>query len=72
MKIRFRHFMVLFLTLFFIFSVDSNAASTYRLTAKTICTTRTRVNVRKGPGIRYSVITTLKEGQKVKIGRAHV
>lgn len=69
MKIRFRHFMVLFLTLFFIFSVDSNAASTYRLTAKTICTTRTRVNVRKGPGIRYSVITTLKEGQKVtKVG----
>lgn len=65
MKIRFRHFMVLFLTLFFIFSVDSNAASTYRLTAKTICTTRTRVNVRKGPGIRYSVITTLKKGQKV-------
>ena len=69
MKIRFRHFMVLFLTLFFIFSVDSNAASTYRLTAKTICTTRTRVNVRKGPGIRYSVITTLKKGQKVtKVG----
>ena len=69
MKIRFRHFMVLFLTLFFIFSVDSNAASTYRLTAKTICTTRTRVNVRKGPGIRYSVITTLKKGKKVtKVG----
>ena len=69
MKIRFRHFMVLFLTLFFIFSVDSNAASTYRLTAKTICTTRTRVNVRNGPGIRYSVITTLKKGQKVtKVG----
>lgn len=69
MKIRFRHFMVLFLTLFFIFSVDSNAASTYRLTAKTICTTRTRVNVRKGPGIQYSVITTLKKGQKVtKVG----
>ena len=69
MKIRFRHFMVLFLTLFFIFSVDSNAASTYRVTAKTICTTRTRVNVRKGPGIRYSVITTLKKGQKVtKVG----
>lgn len=69
MKIRFRHFMVLFLTFFFIFSVDSNAASTYRLTAKTICTTRTRVNVRKGPGIRYSVITTLKKGKKVtKVG----
>ena len=69
MKIRFRHFMVLFLTLFFIFSVDSNAALTYRLTAKTICTTITRVNVRKGPGIRYSVITTLKKGQKVtKVG----
>lgn len=69
MKIRFRHFIVLFLALFFIFSVDSNAASTYRLTAKTICTTRTRVNVRKGPGIRYSVITTLKKGQKVtKVG----
>lgn len=69
MKIRFRHFMVLFLALFFIFSVDSNAASTYRLTAKTICTTRTRVNVRKGPGIQYPVITTLKKGQKVtKVG----
>lgn len=69
MKIRFRHFIVLFLALFFIFSVDSNAASTYRLTAKTICTTRTRVNVRKGPGIQYSVITTLKKGQKVtKVG----
>lgn len=69
MKIRICHFIVLFGTVFFIFSVNSNAASTYSLTAKTVCSARTRVNVRTGPGIQYRVKTTLKKGQQVtKVG----
>lgn len=71
MKNRICHSIVLLFALLFIFTINTQAATNYRLTAKTICSTRTRVNVRKGPGIQYPVKTTLKKGQKVtKVGTA--
>lgn len=60
------------LTAVFMFSFctkDSNATAVYHATAKAVCSTRTRVNVRSGPGLGYPVKTTLSKGKHVtKIG----
>lgn len=72
MKQHICHSIFFILTTIFILSIcsqDANASSVYRATAKTVCSTRTRVNARSGPGLQYPVKMTLKKGQHVtKIG----
>lgn len=71
MKNHIRHFIIMILALFFIctmYSLNTNAA-VYHSTAKTVCSAKTRVNARTGPGLKYRVKLTLNKGQHVtKIG----
>lgn len=41
-------------------------ASDYRATAKVVCSTKTSVHIRKGPGLQYPVQTTIRRGEHVK------
>lgn len=69
MKHHWTHSILLLLIAFLFLSLPVNAKTSYKSTATTICSAKTRVNVRKGPGLKYAVKTTLKKGQKVtKIG----
>ncbi|MDO5146520.1 MAG: SH3 domain-containing protein [Eubacteriales bacterium] len=42
------------------------AQAAYRHTPKTICRTKANVHVRRGPGLRYSVKSTVRKGTKIK------
>lgn len=64
-----RYFFIFMLTAFFIFSTDSDARAVPKATATTICSAKTAVHIRKGPGLKYPVYKTIPRGTRVtKIG----
>lgn len=47
-------------------SIPVHARAAYKATATTICRTKSNVNVRRGPGMKYSVKKLIRKGSTVK------
>lgn len=67
MHFKFRHGLIILpaVCLILAASVHADAAS-YKTTARTVCSAKTSVHVRKGPGLFYPVQTTIRKGTRVK------
>lgn len=67
MHFKFRHGLIILSAVCLVSAAPVHArAASYKATAKTVCSTKTRVNLRTGPGLKYSVQATLSGGQRVK------
>lgn len=66
MHFKFRHGLILLSSACLILAAPVHARAAYKATAKTVCSTKTTVHLRKGPGLDYPVQTTIRKGARVK------
>lgn len=71
MVIKLRHGLILLSAVCLFSAAPVHAQAAYNATTKTVCTARTGVHVRKGPGTGYPVAQTIRKGTRVKkIGKS--
>lgn len=69
MNVKVRHGLLVLLAVLFIVAAPTQVKAAYKSTAETVCSTKTNVHLRSGPGLNYSVKDTLRKGQHVtKVG----
>lgn len=69
MHFKIRHGLIILPAICLLLAAPVHAQAAYKTTAKTVCSTKTSVHIRKGPGLQYPVQTTIQKGQHVnKIG----
>lgn len=66
MHFKFRHGLIILSTVCLFSAMPVHTQAAYKATAKTVCSTKTSVNLRTGPGLKYSVQSTISKGQHVK------
>lgn len=66
MQLNFRHGLILLSSACLILAAPVHAQAAYKATAKTVCSTKTTVHVRKGPDLTYPVQATIQKNARVK------
>ena len=66
MVFKIRHGLILFSAACLLAAAPVHTQAAYKPSAKTVCTARTSVHVRKGPGMGYPVEQTISQGTRVK------